>query len=322
MMHDAIKNFHQQFSYEPEIQNREQLEKKEKFVVVGMGGSHLAAGLLKTWKPELDIVIHRDYGLPAISEEELRNRLIILSSYSGNTEEVIDAFHAARAKGMAMTAISVGGTLLALAKEHGIPFIQLPDTGIQPRSALGYGTAALLKLVREEALTEIGELRVTLHPLDTEKDGKTLAQQLMGRVPVIYASTRNMSLAYNWKIKFNETGKIPAFFNVFPELNHNEMTGFDVQDSTRGLAEKFAVILLKDQRDDIRVQRRMDVLQRLYTDRGLPVERIDIQGENSWYGMFLTLVLADWAAYYIAEQYGLESEQVPMVEEFKKRIIV
>ncbi|MEK7619244.1 MAG: hypothetical protein AAB416_03340, partial [Patescibacteria group bacterium] len=90
MMHDAIKNFHQQFSYEPEIQNQKHLVKKVKFIVAGMGGSHLAAGLLNTGRPALDIMIHRDYGLPALSDEELLSRLVILSSYSGNTEEVID----------------------------------------------------------------------------------------------------------------------------------------------------------------------------------------------------------------------------------------
>ena len=320
-MHDAIKNFHQQFSYEPEIQNQKHLVKKVKFIVAGMGGSHLAAGLLNTGRPALDIMIHRDYGLPALSDEELLSRLVILSSYSGNTEEVIDVFHAAKKKGVAMAAISVGGELLALAKEHDVPFIQLPDTGIQPRSALGYSIKALSKFVQEDVLAELGELASTLHPLDSEKDGKTLAQRLKARVPIIYASAHNAPLAYNWKIKFNETGKIPAFYNVLPELNHNEMTGFDVKDSTKKLAEKFYVILLKDRHDDRRIQKRMDVLQRLYTERGLPIEVVAVQGESAWHAIFSTLVLADWAAYYTAEQYGLESEHVPMVEEFKKLII-
>ena len=92
MMREAIKNFSQQFDFTPVVENEAQLKRSGKFVVAGMGGSHLAAGLLKVWNPYLDIVIHREYGLPAIEEKDLQSRLCIASSYSGNTEEVIDFF--------------------------------------------------------------------------------------------------------------------------------------------------------------------------------------------------------------------------------------
>ena len=94
-MKEAIKNFNQQFEYEPEIENARQSRHFNKFIVVGMGGSRLAADLLKVWNPYLDVVIHKDYGLPALSDQDLKERFVILSSYSGNTEEVIDAFNKA-----------------------------------------------------------------------------------------------------------------------------------------------------------------------------------------------------------------------------------
>jgi glucose/mannose-6-phosphate isomerase len=111
-MYEAIKNFNKQFSFEPEIKNEEKLAKKSSFIVVGMGGSAHAAELLKVLKPELDIIVRRDYGLPELPEEELKNKLIILSSYSGNTEEPIDAFYEAKKKNLAMAVISTGGKLL------------------------------------------------------------------------------------------------------------------------------------------------------------------------------------------------------------------
>ncbi len=112
IMYEAIKDFNKQFSYEPEIMNENALIKEKSFVIVGMGGSAQAPKILKTWKPSLDMIIHSDYGLPELSTEEFKNKLIILSSYSGNTEEVIEAFKEARDKNLNMAVISVGGGII------------------------------------------------------------------------------------------------------------------------------------------------------------------------------------------------------------------
>lgn len=321
MMPDAIKNFAKQFSFEPNIENAGELARLDKFIVCGMGGSALGAQILKVWNPYLDIVIHKDYGLPAMSEEELQKRLIIASSYSGNTEETLDAFNQAMQKKLPIAALSIGGKLLELAKKYAVPYVQMPDTGIQPRSSLGFQVRALLKMMREEkGFSEAGELSHSLNPLALEERGKTLAQELAGSVPVIYASTRNLPIAHNWKIKFNETGKIPAFYNVFPELNHNEINGFDVKPSSKALSEKFCFILLPDREDHPQIQKRMQVLKKLYEDRGLRVKVIPFEGSSVFLKIFSSLVLADWTAYYTGKGYGLETEEVPMVEEFKKLI--
>ena len=322
-MYEAIKNFEKQFLYEPEIKNQEIFAKKTSFVVVGMGGSALAPKLLKTWKPSLRITVHSDYGLPEISNEKSKNTLFLLSSYSGNTEEVIDAFQKAKKQNLNMAVIATGGELLKLAVKNKIPYIQLPDTGIQPRSALGFSIKALLKIIGEESeLEKIKELATSLQPADYEKDGKHLAEKIKNYVPVIYASSRNLFIAYNWKIKLNETGKTPAFYNVFPELNHNEMNSFDIKNTTKELDNKFYFIILKDADDDPRILKRMDVLEKLYKARGLSVQTLELKKEkNIWLKIFSSLILADWMAYYTALGYGLDPEQVPMVEEFKKLIL-
>jgi len=267
-------------------------------------------------------VVQSDYGFPAdMKPEWLAYILFIASSYSGNTEETIDAYNEAGRKGVARAVIAVGGALLAAAKKDGVPYVQLPDTGIQPRSALGFSFKALLKIIGEhDALRQVSGLAQTLRPSEYEAQGRELAQKLKGCVPVIYSSARNGSIAQNWKIKFNETGKIPAFYNVFPELNHNEMTGFDVVDATRNLSDTFFFIFLRDPADDPRILKRMEITERLYRDRGLNVSVVEMRGVDFFEKIFSSLLVADWAAYYTAEAYGVESEQVPMVEEFKKRI--
>jgi glucose/mannose-6-phosphate isomerase len=320
-MYEIVKSSAVQFAYEPKIENGDKLQNTSKYVIVGMGGSHLAGDLLKLIKPELDIIIHRNYGLPTLSLENLKERLIILSSYSGNTEEVLEAYGKAKELNLNMAVISIGGKLLEKAKEDAIPYVQMEDLGIQPRSAIALNLKSLLKLIgEEESLKEITKLKDTFHPEDFEAKGKEIADKIHGYLPIIYTSENNYSLAYNWKIKFNETGKIPAFYNLLPELNHNEMTSFDIKDVTRNLSEKFYFIFLRDESDHIKIQKRMDVAIKLYKDRNLPIYEISISGENIFHKIFNILTIADFAAYFTAESYRLESEQVPMVEEFKKLI--
>lgn len=316
-MYEAIKNLNKQFEYEPKVENQERLKKFEKFVVVGMGGSHLAADIITAVNPDLDLLIHQDYGLPSVQDD----RLVIASSYSGNTEEVIDAYQVAKEKKAPLAAVSVGGKLLDMAKNDNIPFVRIPNTGIQPRSAVGYMFRAPLKLMgREDDLSESRKLAGELRSADYENEGRRLAEKIRNHVPIIYSSIRNEAIAKNWRVRFHETGKIPAYYNIFPELNHNEMNSFDVVDATRPLSEKFYFIFLKDSEDHPRILKRMEITGKLYQDRGLPVEVIELEGESRLHKIFSAISLADWAAYYTAKHYGTDPEEVPMVEELKRLI--
>lgn len=318
MIYDTIKNFQEQLRFKPEIENESAWQRKNFFVVAGMGGSHLAADILKVWKPELPLMVHHDYGLPPLSDEFLQDAAFIASSYSGNTEEIIDSFEEAGKRGVMRSAISIGGTLLAKAKEVNAPFVRLPDAGIQPRLATGFMAKAILALMGEqEALKEITSLADFFSPESYEAEGRALAGRIKGFAPIVCASEKNAALAQNWKIKFNETGKIPSFWNTFSELNHNEMTGFDVADATKPLSEKFCFVFLKDESDDPRIQKRFVITAELYRARGFMVEEIMLSGKSVWEKIFGALVLGDWAAYYTAKGYGVEAEEVPMVEELK-----
>lgn len=321
MMRNAIFNFHIQFSFDPVIQNRQYFKPKNKFIIAGMGGSQLAAELLETLELGIDFIIHKDYGLPALSIPELKDYLIITSSYSGNTEETLDSFVQAQQKKLPLIVITTGGKLLQLAQKYRIPYIQLPNTGIQPRSALGFSFKAMLKAMGQEKLLRTASaLAKTLTLSQYERKGKLLAKKLKGYVPIVYSSAKNYGLAYNWKIKLNETGKIPAFCNVLPELNHNEMNAFDVKKSTQKLCGNFYFIFLKDSKDNPHILKRMKVLKTLYGNRNLKVQEVLVGGENPLHKLFSSVALADWTAYYTAKLYGLDPNEVPMVEEFKKLI--
>lgn len=319
MMYEDIKKFHQQFAWMPHVENAAALTTHDTIIIAGMGGSHLAADILQTLKPGVALEIWSDYGLPVRTASQYKKTLVIASSFSGNTEETIDAFEAARRRGCCVAVVAAGGELIQRAKKYKLTYVAMPSVNLQPRMALGYSSRALLALMGEKKLLlELGQLAKKLHPAAEEKFGKKLAGELKKTVPIIYTSARNRAVAYNWKIKLNETGKVPAFYNVVPELNHNEMNGFDVQKTTRKLSHNFHFIFLTDDADDARVRTRMRILKKIYVARGLPVTEIKMNGSSSAHKIFLSLIRADWTAYYLARGNGIEPEPVPLVEEFKK----
>lgn len=321
MIKNDITNYAQQFRYEPTVKNADKVGRFGAVVVGGMGGSGLVAGILRALKPGLNVVAHHEYGLPSFVGGDGEKYLFIAVSHSGDTEETINFCEEAIKEGLPVAVVSAKGKLLELAEEKGLPYIDLPGDEVQPRMALGYALRAVLKLIGEEKLyKETTRLAEKLDPLRHEEHGRELAQKLSGAVPIVYASRFNQALAYNWKIKFNETGKIPAFCNVFPELNHNEMESFGERSAAGALLPKAHFVFLRDDADHLRIRERMELTAKLYSDCGLSVEDVMIEGKTRLERIFNTLLLGDWAAYYLALGNGVEPESVPMIERFKKDI--
>src|SRR3989344_6785622 len=321
MMEESLLNFAQQFAQELEVENVEEWQRYDRFLIAGMGGSALAAQLFSSFRPELDLIVHRDYGLPVLPSERWRNRLVIASSYSGNTEETLSAFEEARMKHMRVAAISTGGKLLEIAKPQDIPFIRFPDLHLRPRLAVGLSFLGFCKLMGDEELYEkTKQLAFELRPKELQEQGNRLAQELAGKIPVIYGSGYTFPIAYQWKIAFNETARIPAFANAFPELNHNEMAGFDITQGTKELGGKVHVILLKRNGDLEQVKKRMEVAQQMWKAKGLQVSEVRLEGHSEVLQAFSGILLGHFTALALAQQYGTASEKDEMIEEFKKRI--
>jgi glucose/mannose-6-phosphate isomerase len=319
-MEESILNFAQQFNFEPEIENKEKLKEANGFVVGGMGGSNQATDILKSVHPELDIIVHRDYGLPEISEDKLNEKLFIASSFSGNTEEALDFAKGALEKKLNLAVVTKGGELLEFAEKEQLPFIKIPYTDMQPRMAIGFSTVAFAKLMDPHLISDLHQLSRSLNPTNFKEEGERLADFAENKVPIIYPSTKNKVVGRIWKIKLNETGKIPAFFNFFPELNHNEMTSFDHVEKNQNLSEKFCFIFVKDKTDHERIQKRMEVTEKILSDKNLKVETVNLSGNNKIEEIFNALLLADWMSLFTAKKYGVEPDQVPMVEKLKELI--
>lgn len=317
-MEEAILNFNNQLGYEPEIIKSGKLGNYKHYVVCGMGGSHLATGILKMWKPGIELYVHRSYDLPPYDKKFLKESLLIASSYSGNTEEVVSFLKNGLEDGHDVAVIASGGELIKIAKEKNIPYIQIPNTHIQPRSALGFSLIAMAKLIDEPVcIDELRELKSLIDPTSFMAEGDSLAESIGGKIPVIYSSIENLPIVYNWKIKFNETGKIPAFYNLFSELNHNEMQGF----GDEKFSDQFHIIILRDKRDHPKIQKRMAVTADLLESKGYSVTTLILEGESVLLKVFSSLIVADWTALRIAKKNGYSSDSVPMIEEFKRKLV-
>lgn len=319
-MEEQIRNFASQLAWQPVVQNQDRLIKTGKFIVCGMGGSALAAGLLKVAEPNLDLLIHRDYGLPRVPDPSadgfLHKSLLILSSYSGNTAEVLDAGVLALERGLNLAVVTTGGRLLDWAKNNNLAHVILP-AGLQPRMALGFAAKALAALMsNQELLTKLGEVSFAGSELETA--GEVLAGKLKSKIPVIYSSSRNYHLAYHWKITGNETGKVPAYANCVPELDHNELESDFANPDYR---DKFYFIFLRDEAgDDSRITKSLDTVANLYKNKNLDTEIINLTGATVWNKIFYSVILANWTALNLAKLNKREPEPVLVVEEFKKLI--
>lgn len=313
-----LHSFKEQFTLIPEIINQDKLVQKKNIVVAGMGGSAISVSLLTILFPELPITLHNGYGLPKITDKE--NTLLILNSYSGNTEEILDCIHEAKEAGITMAALSCGGELIRQASELGIPHIILPAIGVEPRFAIGHQTLSLLTLIGEH--DKIAALKAEIEKCDittAENNGKALANTLVGKYPILYASKNLFPVAYLIKAAINEGSKVPCFANTIPEANHNEIQAF-ISSETKKEAQNFAFIMFTSPNDNHRVLRRFKIMTELYNDEGFTVANL-VTDHTDHTKVFELIVAGYFAATYLAIARNVDSYKTPFIKEFKERMV-
>jgi len=197
--------------------------------------------------------------------------------------------------------------------------LPIPYPNYQPRMGTGYFFGVMFQLLVNQGLVPdltpgiLSDAKKLNDSMQAhENKGQELAKKLFGKTPVIYASPKFKSVAMIWKIKFNENSKTPAFWNFFPELNHNEMVGYT---NPQG---KFFAIMLKDLDDNPKNLKRYEATANLLNEIGIDSEIIEMEGENVFLKMFSCINYADWASYYLALEYGQDPTPVDLVEKLKK----
>jgi glucose/mannose-6-phosphate isomerase len=311
----------------------------QNIIIVGMGGSAIAGDVVRcATYASLPVPVHvcRTYRLPFQPSDKT---LFITSSYSGNTEETLSAFNAARRSGAQIVCVSSGGKLTEFAKAGNLPLFKLPE-GFPPRSALAFLVVPLLAIFSHCGwLTstgsvsaynlgdEIAALCAQLRELqklyapeagDENNLAKKIAHALYQKIPLVYAGVENFeAVASRWKGQFSENGKTLAFWNVFPELNHNEIVGWGLPGA---FDRNLQVIYLRDRDDHERIQRRMDITKKVIEQSGNPIIEVWSQGESRLTRMFSTIFLGDMASVYLAVLNGVDPTPVAKIDFLKSEL--
>jgi glucose/mannose-6-phosphate isomerase len=307
----------------------EMTRRPENVVFAGMGGSALGALLAATYPGyKVPFEVSRNYSIPEYVDKKT---LFIASSYSGNTEETLEALSIAEKTGATIMVIAGGGKLVEIAKDKNYPLALLPEV-TQPRYAVLYSFRALLSILVSADLldekvmkkeVENAALFLKKHTqnwsvsVETAKNpAKKLALDLVGKSIVIYGGPLTYPAAYKWKISFNENAKNIAWVNQYPEFNHNEFLGW----TSHPLDKPYAVIDLRSSFEHPQVQKRFDVSARLLSGKRPTPHTINAEGETLLEQLLWLVAMGDFVSLYLALLNGLNPTPVDLIEKFKKEL--
>jgi glucose/mannose-6-phosphate isomerase len=294
-------------------------------VIAGMGGSGISANLVEslTWgRIPIPITVCKSYTIPQFVSP---HTLFIASSYSGNTEETIAALNKALLKRAHCIVIASGGKILEIAREYNLFYIQLPLGWSSPRAMLGYNMISLLSLLYHTNLIGAAFIKETENAMEyldrSEKaiqtEAEIIARKLRGKLPVIYCDQRLHAMAVRFQQQLNENAKQFAHVNTFPEMNHNELTGWNFPEN---LLPMLQVIYLYSDHDHERVEKRMDICRDVFEKKSNSI--IDIVGEGaSLLEQYYYLIhLTDWISFYLAKENGVEADPIEIVDYLKAEL--
>jgi len=304
-----------------QIRDSEQIYKKAKIehdfsrikniIYLGMGGSAIAGDILydslyDQLKVPLQVI--RGYDIPSYCS---KSSLVIVSSYSGNTEEVLHAAQRAVKLGGKPVVITSGGELKKMAEEKKWPTILIPG-GYPPRQALGYLLFPLVLLlnpmlrnpIASDTISDIAYVANSIvqrnDEISTESKSlsKELAIEIHGKIPIIYGGAPYMNaVARRWCNQFQENAKSLAFCNVLPEMNHNEIVGWEMDHPAM---KNFIVLFLEDPDAPAQLKTRIRLTKNIISDRGIMVLELYAEGSNILQKNVSLLSMADWTSYYLA----------------------
>ena len=303
-----------------------------KIVFTGLGGSAIGADLLRSYlahELKVPVIVNRDYTLPAFVDKDT---LLIVSSYSGNTEETLSAYKEGKEKNAKIVAITSNGELKKLAEKHRFPFITIPQ-GFPPRCALGYSSIPMLVLFSKsgiipdktediieaaEVLKELRDKTLSFDVKGNENTAKKIAEELLNKYPVIYGANQHTDIAATrWRGQLAENSKTVSSSHVFPEMNHNEIVGWS---NPKNLMKDLVVILLRDKDDHPRVKTRMDISSSIIKKEGVKIIEVNSRGERLLGRIFSLIYIGDFVSFYLAILNNIDPTPVDSVTYLKKEL--
>jgi len=301
-------------------------------VFVGMGGSALAPEFVQAWLGDeigRPIEVVKTYTLPGYVDE---NTLVFFASCSGNTEEVLEALESAKGTGAQCAVITGGGALAQQADGLGLSHVVLPPIKIQPRMLTFVQVRAIVALLDsfgvlagEKHLAEMTTAQAWLaqeaqgwkkETPTKDNQAKQIALLAVGKNPEFMAGFLFRSLAYKWKISWNENAKNTAFWNYYPEFNHNEFIGW----SSHPVDKPFAIFDLTSTLEHPRIQQRFAISNRLLSGKRPSPHTVELQGSSMLQQLCWGHLLADFASIYTGILNGVDPGPVPLVTKLKEEL--
>jgi len=296
-------------------------------IIGGLGGSAISADLIKNYlKDELSVplFVNRNYALPKFANKKT---LFIASSYSGNTEETISSLKQAIEIGCKIICITTGGEIESIAKNKNVPCVKV-QKGFQPRYSLGLSFFSLLKVFQELKLIQDQSLVVNKiksiwkkNGIEFSKEGNTaytIAESLVGFIPVIYSVADSTSaVGYRLKCQFNENSKLHAFHNEVPEMNHNEIIGWE---SYQEKTFHSKIIIIMDETYHPQIKKRFKILKEIFSKSG--VELITLKSSDKDFKVRLLdlIFLCDWISYYVGVLRGFDPSEIDNILSLKEKL--
>ncbi len=287
-------------------------------LLTGLGGSGIGGSIVQNYvadKLKVPFVVNKDYFLPAFANA---STLVIVCSYSGNTEETLQAMKDAIKAKATIVCITSGGEVEALAAKKGLDCILIPG-GMPPRACVGYSLVQILYVLKHFGLLRTkfaAEINAAIELLRTdrkaiEKKAQGIAQKLAGKTPIIYAAQDFEGLAIRVRQQINENSKMLAWHGAIPEMNHNELVGWRDKDDSR------AVLLLRNENDYERVQTRMDINKKIIRKYTPNIIEVWSKGVSYWEQLFYFIHLTDWVSVYLADLHEVDATEVKVIDFLK-----
>lgn len=321
-MKELIQNFPQQLEEALKIGQSYKFKNAVKPVgnvlLTGLGGSGIGGSIVQNFvadKLKVPFVVNKDYALPKFVGPE---SLVIVCSYSGNTEETLDAMKQAIKAKAQVVCITSGGEVAAISEDRKLDCILVPP-GFPPRSCIGYSIVQILYILRrykllKDKFDENIAAAIELLKSDTkdlQKKAKTIAQKLNGKMPIIYSGASYEGLAVRVRQQFNENGKILCWHNAIPEMNHNELVGWRQKDDNK------VVLLLRNEDDFERTKLRMEINKKVIKKYTPNIIELVSKGNSYWERIFYFIHLTDWVSVFIADLNGNDATEVQVINELK-----
>ena len=323
-MKTLVEGFTKQLKEALDIANSAVLVKKnniQNIVVTGLGGSGIGGTILSELvqaECPVPIIVNKDYFLPKFVNE---NSLVVISSYSGNTEETLSAMKQAIDKNAQIVCITSGGEVRVIAEKYKFDTIIIPG-GHPPRSCIGYSLVQLFKIIQFNGFVKtdlLNQVKETIILLDAEKEAikvesAIIAKKLLNKISVIYSLGSCEGAAVRFRQQINENSKMLCWHHTLPEMNHNELVGWTERN------DNLAVVTFRTTFDYDRTIKRYDICKTLFAKYSNSVTDITAKGTSKVEQFFYLINIGDWISCYIADLKNIDAVEVNVITNLKNEL--